>query len=302
MPGKLENKYDKVKVGDVFTWLTVVSDTFRVGDRWKVMCRCKCGNEVMTDAKRLLSTKKPHKSCGCYQAANRKPKIKKEKSKIVKEPLIDKIKLGDIYGFLFVVEAPVRSSGKRWHAKVSCRCGTTKYVECYSLLGENPSRSCGCWRESQIKATITHGETGTPLHGRWKAILSRCHSKGSKSYKNYGGRGIKICDEWRNDYTKFRDWALANGFAEHLEIDRIDVNGNYEPGNCRWITRAENSNNKRNTVLITAFEETKSISEWAKDSRCVISNAALRGRVKRNRRLNTWTNEEMITTKLLRPQ
>ena len=81
-------------------------------------------------------------------------------------------------------------------------------------------------------------------------MVSRCENETVNCYKNYGGRGIKVCNEWKEDYMSFRNWALNNGFELGLELDRIDVNGNYSPENCRWITRKENSNNKRNTVRV----------------------------------------------------
>ena len=94
-----------------------------------------------------------------------------------------------------------------------------------------------------------HGGYGTILHHIWLGIKCRCNNPKHKSYKDYGGRGITICPEWTNDYTKFRDWALSNGYQEGLEIDREDNDGNYEPKNCRWVTHKENCNNRRGKKL-----------------------------------------------------
>lgn len=105
----------------------------------------------------------------------------------------------------------------------------------------------------------THGMSGNKcgrLYGLWKSIKYRCYSETCKSYKNYGGRGIVMCDEWKNDFKAFHDWAIVNGYKEEKTekginiwtIDRIDVNGNYEPSNCRFITNAEQAKNKRTSL------------------------------------------------------
>jgi hypothetical protein len=89
-----------------------------------------------------------------------------------------------------------------------------------------------------------HGESKTPLYRMWKAMVRRCESPVAHNYKWYGGKGIRVCDEWRNDYTKFRDWARDNGYARGLELDRKDSDGNYEPGNCQYITKKTNIRNR----------------------------------------------------------
>lgn len=94
-------------------------------------------------------------------------------------------------------------------------------------------------------------------------MRERCYDPKSKRFPDYGGRGISVCEEWRHDFASFRDWALANGFREGLSIDRIDVNGNYCPENCRWITMAEQQKNKRNVPKISWNGETHTLPEWA---------------------------------------
>lgn len=93
-------------------------------------------------------------------------------------------------------------------------------------------------------------------------MKDRCHNKHSKEYHNYGERGIAVCDEWRNNFQAFYNWVISNGYKEGLQIDRIDVNGNYEPSNCRWSTPKKNSNNKRNNRYITIGNRTHTLSEW----------------------------------------
>ncbi len=107
--------------------------------------------------------------------------------------------------------------------------------------------SCGCIRKNN-KKNYKHGYSYTKLYAVWAGIKKRCNNQNSYNYKYYGGRGITICPEWANDYVVFRDWALSHGYKEGLEIDRRENNGNYEPSNCRWVTRTENQRNKRNTI------------------------------------------------------
>ena len=95
-------------------------------------------------------------------------------------------------------------------------------------------------------------------------MRSRCYNSNNPDFKHYGGRGIKICEEWYGSYSCFRDWSLSNGYSENLTIDRIDVNGNYEPSNCRWSTRKEQSLNTRSNRYIEYNGETKTLSEWSK--------------------------------------
>lgn len=113
------------------------------------------------------------------------------------------------------------------------------------------------------------------LLNRFRHMKSRCYNKNDKGYKNYGAKGILICDEWLEDPIKFVEWAINNGYSPELSIDRVNTFGNYEPNNCRWITIQEQQNNKRNTVYITAFGETKTLKEWSEDTRCKISRKLL---------------------------
>ena len=94
-------------------------------------------------------------------------------------------------------------------------------------------------------------------------MINRCEKPKCVGFDNYGARGIKVCEEWRNDFQSFYDWAIANGYSDELSIDRIDVNGNYEPSNCRWATTKEQANNKTNSRLIEYLGETKNARQWA---------------------------------------
>ena len=110
----------------------------------------------------------------------------------------------------------------------------------------------------------SHGMTGHPLYKSWKRIKNRCYNKNSDDYKDYGGRGIVMCDEWKDDFVEFMYWALKHGWRQDLTIERKDVNGNYSPNNCTWIPMKEQAKNKRNVRLITYKEETHNLAEWAR--------------------------------------
>ena len=111
-------------------------------------------------------------------------------------------------------------------------------------------QSCGCKRyELSVKNNpqTIHSRSKTRLCSTWHNMKKRCYNKKSDHYKYYGGRGIKIYNKWLNDFISFERWALDNGYNEDLQIDRIDNNGNYEPNNCRWVTKLEQARNKRNS-------------------------------------------------------
>lgn len=114
------------------------------------------------------------------------------------------------------------------------------------------------------KGHFTHGFSMThpKLFGIWETMRSRCNNPNRERYGDYGGRGIEVCDEWNLSAESFCEWALANGYKDGLQIDRIDNNGNYEPSNCRFVTPKENSRNRRNTVFLTVNGETRCVSEW----------------------------------------
>jgi hypothetical protein len=157
-----------------------------------------------------------------------------------------------------------------------CDCGKETIVDGYKLK-KGITKSCGCYAserarewmkemraEGLTQPRITHGLSNLTIYNSWKTMLHRCENKNDKRYHDYGGRGIKVCDEW-HDVTKFYQWAVQNGYEEGLSIDRIDVNGNYEPSNCRWADRVMQQNNMRNNVLLTINGKTKTLMTWARE-------------------------------------
>jgi hypothetical protein len=173
-----------------------------------------------------------------------------------------------------------------------CECGTEREVLSQFLLN-GQSKSCGCLNREKASERMkernqTHGLSKTRLYTIWKNIHSRCLNKNNPVYKHYGGRGITLCDEWR-DYKNFYQWSMSNGYKDDLTIDRIDVNGNYEPNNCRWADDYTQHNNTRKNVYVVYKGQRKTASQWSRELK--ISKCRLYRQLK-----NGKTLEEIINT------
>lgn len=179
--------------------------------------------------------------------------------------------IGEKFGRLTVLkELPERKHGGKVY-RCQCDCGNTVDVR-KDILKSGNTKSCGCLQREKASITAknkrTHGQSKTRLYGIYHHIINRCYNENVRNYSNYGKRGIKVCDEWLHNFQAFYEWAMNNGYRETLTIDRINVNGNYEPSNCRWATPKQQSNNRRSSILLTYNGETKTIKQWAEKLNC----------------------------------
>lgn len=158
-----------------------------------------------------------------------------------------------------------------------CDCGNTVVIPAFKFF---QNKSCGCLEDENRKSlrerATTHGMTETRLYSQWCGIKERCYNPHYKHFERYGGRGIRMCEEWRNSFENFRNWAILAGYDGSLNgreqsIDRIDVNGNYEPSNCRWVSMLQQARNRQDTVKICVdgkeipareFAETNNITDY----------------------------------------
>lgn len=276
-----------VKIGETYGRLTVLEklNERTADDRMLYLCKCSCGNEVKKPITGILGIKEP--SCGCVQ---REVKIEM---------------VGKRFGRWTVIERVDKDvDGTYWLCR--CDCGTERVVNGRGLR-TGKSVSCGCYArevtsrrmknltpEEKMKfARYTHRQSDSRLYCIWWGMRERCYRPSKAEYKYYGGRGITICDEWLEDFMNFYNWAMANGYEDHLSIDRIDVNGNYCPENCRWATHKEQCNNRRQNRFLKFNGETHTVKEWA--DIIGINVVTLRGRLRTG-----WSVELALTTPTLR--
>lgn len=206
------------------------------------LCRCDCGNTCLRTASHL----KANYINTCGSCPNSRSDL-----------------VGKKYGRWTVLEKVERKNRKLSYL-CKCDCGKIKAVNADSLLSGR-SLSCGCLQKAILsERETTHGMTHTRIYNIYHNMKNRCYNLNDRRYKDYGGRGINICPEWLGEhgFDNFYNWSIKNGYTDSLTIDRINVNGNYEPNNCRWSTNAEQANNKRNSIYFTFFGITKNLKEW----------------------------------------
>ena len=204
------------------------------------------------------------------------------------------LKEGMKFGKLTVREIVVNGNTNQRKYLCDCECGGTK-ITSEDNLRRGHCRSCGCLYKGHggsKKKNIFMG-SDSKLYRTWSGIKSRCFDQNSHNYHNYGGRGITMCDEWKNDYNTFKKWALHNGYNESrgrdCSIDRIDTNGNYEPSNCRWATAKEQANNTRRNTIVEYDGKRMSLSQWADYLKMDYSSFM-------SRWVRGWTMEKNVNT------
>lgn len=209
---------------------------------------------------------------------------------------------GERYGKLVAIE---KVPNKRTTWLFKCDCGNTVQLHISKVF--RGQLSCGClgreFKKRFAENLTTHGESKTKLYHKYRSILDRCYRADNRNYKRYGGRGIYVCDEWRNDFAAFRDWAYSTGYNPELDgnteqsIDRIDNNGPYSPENCRWATALEQQKNREITTLYEFNGEEITASEFA-DRYGIKDKCFVYGRLKRGRTLYNVLYEWQCANKL----
>lgn len=191
------------------------------------------------------------------------------------------IPIGTKFDHIEVLNGPVllgtESSERTLSYVCGCVCGKVWMVRGGNL--RQGAKSCGCMKKSRLRhGHSSHGDRH-PIYQSWIGMRARCTKAGDADH-NYWARGIRVCDEWVDSYETFRDWSFNNGYEHGLTIDRIDNDGDYEPANCRWVDRTVQANNRRSNVHLTAFGETKTIAEWARDERAAVKAGTIADRVR----------------------
>jgi hypothetical protein len=190
--------------------------------------------------------------------------------------MTDNERIGRRFGRLEVVGIRRERRGKRNMLVAHCRCdcGREKDVD-WCNLARGGTKSCGCLsreltakhgllaEDNRVRMTV-HGGHGTRLYRIWTGMKRRCYNRNDKDFTSYGGRGIKVCPEWRGNFAAFREWATSHGYADNLSIDRIDNDRGYSPDNCRWVDTGAQQNNRRICHHVTAAGRTHTIAEWSR--------------------------------------
>jgi len=237
--------------GNVFGKLTVVGFS-HINESKRVAiwdCICECGKSHKASGVNLRNGQV--RSCGCLRIETLSSMVPYNFDDLT----------GRTFGYLNVIgEGEKQKQHTVWVCK--CECGNITEVIA-SNLKKGRQVSCGCFNKKKSKDRLTtHGLSKTRIYKIWVGMISRCYNPKRSHYADYGGRGIIMSDEWRNDFMVFYN-DMIGSYDKNLQLDRIDVNGNYCKENCRWVTVLVNARNKRNTIYLTIDNITKPASEWA---------------------------------------
>lgn len=266
-------------IGDKFGRLKVIEyagRNYRNRKTW--LCKCDCGNKKVISQDDLKSGKT--NSCGCL----RKEMMSEKSFKDLK---------GKRFGEWIVLDLSEKNKYNQRLWKCKCSCGEIAEVTSGVLLG-GYSRSCrDCAYKKKGENQKTHGMSRNRIYKIYQGVLNRCNNKNNYSFEHYGGRGIMVCDKWSGEhgFENFYKWAIENGYSEELTIDRIDVNGNYEPDNCRWVDMKAQANNRRNNVSIMYNGKNQTLAQWSEE--LGINFYTLYARIEKN----NWDVERAFTTK-----
>lgn len=198
--------------------------------------------------------------------------------------------IGKRFGMLTVIEYAGKGDHNKTLFRCKCDCGKEKVIP-YCRLNNGNTKSCGCLSKKNHERlgnlNKTHGETKTRLYKIWNGMKGRCSNPNRSKYARYGGRGIVVYDGWVNDFDAFKKWAMENGYNDSLTIERINVNGNYDPGNCCWIPLEDQKYNKEKTIYLEYNGETKPLLRWAEEK-------GINPRTMYVRRRKGWSDKEVI--------
>jgi len=237
----LDNRYGRWVVG---------SPTRIINGAKKVSCRCECGKERYVSVSSLIRGRS--RSCGCL-----KRDILMARGMVVP--------LGSRFGRLTVIKDLGSDGCHRWFV-VRCDCGAPNQRCTLSSLRCGDTKSCGCLKTELLSSRATkHGGFGTSEYNIWRRMIERCRNPNEKSWSRYGGRGIKVCERWVRDFSAFLD-DVGSRPGEEMTLDRIDNDGNYEPGNVRWATAKQQHRNRNDNRVLAVDGKALCVAEWAEVS------------------------------------
>lgn len=274
----MKKDFSAIEIGTRIGKLTILENLGQIKSEkdkhFYYKTKCDCGNERIVMATLL----RKNKIISCQKCSIKENSKKRS------------IEIGAKYGDITIIEnlGKIKNNDEHDYYKIKCKCDTEQVIR--DTLIKTGKKTCCYNCAKKLHSSYKHGKTNTRLFNIWQSMKERCNLKTCHAYKDYGGRGIKICDDWENNFINFYNWAMSNGYNDKLTIDRIDVNGNYEPNNCRWANKIVQANNCRSNRLLTLNGETYTMAEWGRKTGI--------GGYNIENRLNKygWSIEKALTT------